>query len=215
VIGEVVRRFAGEPVDVRIHTAVRALSCPFGELVAAVPRGSRLLDYGCGHGVFAGLAAAHADARVTGVDIDERKVAVARRRADPSATFCVIETGSVPAGPWDAVALVDVLYLLPPPAQRDLLLRLAAELAPGGVLLVKEMHTGSRLKTAWMELQERVMVDALQRTRGTELAFTDPAHLLQALTDAGLAATGRRIDRWYPHPHHLIVARRPPGEAPR
>ena len=53
MIVETVRRFAGEPLDVRLHTALRVLSCPFGELLAEVPHGARLLDYGCGHGVLA------------------------------------------------------------------------------------------------------------------------------------------------------------------
>ncbi|MDQ3384522.1 MAG: class I SAM-dependent methyltransferase [Actinomycetota bacterium] len=209
MIAETVRRFAGEPADVRIHTVLRALSCPFGDLLAEVPEGARLLDYGCGHGVFAALVAKRSSARVTGVDIDEHKVAVARRRVPPPADFSVVEPGQVPPGPWEAITVVDVLYLLPVHAQRDLLLRLAGELAPGGVLLVKEMHTGSRTKSRWMQAQERVMVDRLRRTKGDQLAFTDPAHLLHALEDAGLRTRARAVDRWYPHPHHLIVATRP------
>jgi 2-polyprenyl-3-methyl-5-hydroxy-6-metoxy-1,4-benzoquinol methylase len=208
VIVETLRRFAAEPLDVRLHTALRVLSCPFGELLAEVPDGARLLDYGCGHGVLAALAAERAAARVTGVDIDERKVAVARRAGPADATFAVVEPGCVPPGPWDVITVVDVLYLLPRPAQRDLLLALAAELAPGGKLLVKEMHTCAPLKVRWMRAQERLMVDVLERTKGAQLTFTDPDHLLRALLDAGLSTTARPVDRWYPHPHHLVVARR-------
>ena len=214
MLRETIRRFADEPADVRVHTALRVLSCPFGAILAAVPRGARLLDYGCGHGVLAGLAAAHADASVTGVDIDERKVAVARRCATPPAEFHVIAPGDVPPGPWEAITVVDVLYLLPPAAQHDLLLRLAGELAPGGVLVVKEMHTGSRAKTRWMQAQERMMVDVLERTRGSQLAFTEPGHLVGALEEGGLATTSRAVDRWYPHPHHLVVATRPGHRPP-
>jgi hypothetical protein len=39
VIVETLRRFAAEPLDVRLHTALRVLSCPFGELLAEVPTG--------------------------------------------------------------------------------------------------------------------------------------------------------------------------------
>lgn len=214
MLRETLRRFADEPADVRVHTALRVLSCPFGAILAELPRGARLLDYGCGHGVLAGLAADHAAASVTGVDIDERKVAVARRCATPPSAFDVIAPGDVPSGPWEAITVVDVLYLLPPAAQRDLLVRLAGELCPGGVLVVKEMHTGSRTKTRWMQAQERMMVDVLERTRGSQLAFTEPAHLVQALEEAGLTTTSRAVDRWYPHPHHLVVATRPDHRPP-
>lgn len=208
MIRDTLRRFAGEPPAIRVHTALRALSCPFEEILASVPRGARLLDYGCGHGTFAALAADRTGARATGVDIDERKVAVARRSASPPAAFHVIEPGSTPPGPWDAITVIDVLYLLTPPEQRTVLMALAAELAPGGALLVKEMHRDSHLKTLWMEQQERVMVQVLKRTKGAHLAFTDPAHLRAALQDAGLSTSERAVDRWYPHPHHLIVAKR-------
>jgi 2-polyprenyl-3-methyl-5-hydroxy-6-metoxy-1,4-benzoquinol methylase len=208
VLRETLRRFADEPTDVRVHTALRVLSCPFGAILAELPPGARLLDYGCGHGVLAGLATDHAAASVTGVDIDDRKVAVARRCATPPSAFHVVEPGDVPSGPWEAITVVDVLYLLPPAAQRDLLVRLAGELGPGGVLVVKEMHTGSGIKTRWMQAQERMMVDVLGRTKGSQLAFTEPAHLVRTLEEAGLGTTARPVDRWYPHPHHLIIATR-------
>ena len=211
MIGETARRFADEPLDVRLHTLLRAVSCPFGDLLAEVPEGARVLDYGCGHGVFSSLAATHAGARVTGVDIDERKVATARRSGPPSASFDVVEPGLIPPGPWDVIAVIDVLYLLPRPAQRELLVALADELAAGGKLVVKEMHTAARLKSGWMRVQERVMVDVAKRTRGAQLTFTEPGDLLRALEDAGLSTTSRAVDRWYPHPHHLIVATRSGG----
>lgn len=202
------RRYRQEPATIRLHTALRALSCPFGQLAVELPPEARTLDYGCGHGLFSGLLASRPSARVTGVDVDQRKIAVASRVAAESCVFQVIAPGAVPPGPWDAITVIDVLYLMAKDDQLALLSALAAQLAPDGLLLVKEMHLDSRAKSTWLRLQERVMINLLAATEGGQPSFTDPSELASTLAEGGLSVASRRIDRGYPYPHHLIVARR-------
>ena len=198
-----------ESPRVRAHVALRWLSCPFSVVLNEIPVGATVLDYGCGHGLLALRAAEARAARVLGVDIDPDKIGVARRAAVGATTFGVVEAGEVPPGSWEVVCVTDVLYLLAPDDQRELVVRLASRLAPGGALLVKEMDTRPRLKAAWMRAQERVMVSVLGATRGATLAFTDPDHLADAMRGAGLDVTARPAGRWYPWPHHLLVGRAP------
>lgn len=200
-------RYADERFLVRSHIALRWLSCPFRAVLAEIRSGSSVLDYGCGHGVLALAAAAERQATVLGVDIDPRKVAVACRAATPTATFALIEIGEIPDGPWDAICVVDVLYLMAPEAQREMLTGLARRLAPGGALIVKEMATNPRAKVAWMRAQEQVMVRLVGATRGTTLAFTEPVALEEALRSCGLDVSSRPVPH-YPHPHHLLIGRR-------
>ena len=203
-----------EPLGVRLHVLTRWITCPFATVLAELdraPRGGRVLDYGCGHGVLAAkLAAERADLHVVGVDIDDEKIAAARRSSS-TASYRTVATGEVPDGPWDAIALVDVLYLLPDPSRSELLERLAGALAPGGVLVLKEMAAEPRAKAGWMRLQERLAVDVFRVTEGEALAFTDARAFVAPLAARGLEVTTRAIDRWYPWPHHLVVARRPPA----
>ena len=207
-VAETWRRYRQEPAAIRLHTALRALSCPFGPLVVELPPEARTLDYGCGHGLFSGLFASRARARVTGVDVDQRKIAVASRVLAESCVFQAIAPGAVPPGPWDVITLVDVLYLMAKEDQLALLGALAAQLAPEGLLLVKEMHLDSRAKLTWLRLQERVMINLLAATKGGQPSFTDPSEFASSLADSGLSVSTRRIDRGYPYPHHLIVAQR-------
>lgn len=206
-VAETWRRYRQEPAAIRLHTALRALSCPFGKLVVELSPEARALDYGCGHGLFSGLLASRVRARVTGVDLDQRKIAVASRVLPESCVFQVIAPGAVPPGPWDAITVIDVLYLMAKADQLALLSALAAQLAPDGLLLVKEMHLDSRAKLAWLRLQERVMIN-LSATEGGQPSFTDPSEFASTLADSGLSVSSSRIDRGYPYPHHLIVARR-------
>lgn len=201
------------PAGDRLHVLVRWLTCPFPPIVDVLPAEGRVLEVGCGHGLFSAyLARRSPGLRVHGVDIDADKIAVAAA-SEPvpggRLDFAVGDSGSVPAGPWDAVVLVDVLYLLDEPGQRALLESCAAVLAPGGVLVVKDMAVRPRWKARWNALQEAMSVRLLKITAGSpEFAFVDPDERARWLVAAGLRdVRARRLDRGRVHPHHLLVGR--------
>lgn len=200
--------FAPCPLSTRAHVALRRLSCPFDAVLDELPTKGEILDYGCGHGLLTTMLARSRDVEVLGVDIDPKKIEVARAAAPPRARFDLVEPLGVPDGSWDAIAVVDVLYLLPEVEQKRVIAALAARLRPGAALVVKEMDTRPRYKAAWMRLQEQIVVRLLRVTKGSTLAFTDPAALEDAMRMAGLSVARRRVDRHFPHPHVLIVGRR-------
>lgn len=215
------RAFRGLPVSARAHATVRWWSAPLPRVEAALPASGRVLEIGCGHGLFSAYAAlAGAGRSVVGVDIDADKIALAQRMAinlrGVGLTFRVAESGAVPAGPWDAIVIVDVLYLLPPDAQRALLTEAAAELGPAGVLLVKEMSPTPWWKATWNRWQETLAVSVLgitdhvttPDTGGEPFSFVDPATMAGWLRDEGLWTAQQRLDRRRLHPHHLLLARR-------
>ena len=206
--------YRGAPLRERVHVAGRWRSCPFEAVSAFVPREGRILDLGTGHGLF--LLHLHTEApgrSLVGVDIDAEKIDVARTAAAACGARVELVAGTaaeVPDGPWDAVTVLDVLYLLPAAEQEGLLRRAAAELAPGGVLVVKEMSRSPRWKFRWNRLQELLSVKVLRITAGQEIVFVEDDALPAWLSAAGLAVeVDRGIDRGYLHPHRLVVARRP------
>jgi 2-polyprenyl-3-methyl-5-hydroxy-6-metoxy-1,4-benzoquinol methylase len=200
----------------RFHTAVRWRTCPFPAVEAAVPRVGRVLDLGCGHGLFSlYVAAAGPEREVVGVDIDADKLDAARRAAADAGLAVRFEAapdGRVPAGPWDAVTIVDVLYLLGEPAALDLVGRAAAEVGAGGVLAVKEMAVRPRWKYELARAQELVATRVLRITEGDEVAIVPPDDIAEAMEAAGLEVSRRRLDRRAPHPHLLLLGRRPSAD---
>lgn len=200
----------------RAHVLVRWHTCPFPRIAASVPRQGRILEVGCGHGLFSAYLALQAPRRsVRGIDIDELKIGAARtaaervRRMGGDLDFAAVPPGTLPPGPWDAIVIVDVLYLLSEAAQGALLDGAARLLAPGGVLVVKEMGCRPRWKFHWNRLQETLSVRVLGITRGGAFTFLAPERLESMMRERGLATTSVGVDRGRPHPHHLLVGRRP------
>lgn len=205
--------YRGASLAVRAHTAVRWATCPFPAVAAQLPAAGAILEIGCGHGLLSlYLALTSPERTVTGIDVDEDKLAAARAAAGSAglaATFDVVAGAELPPGPWAGIAIVDVLYLLPAADQCSLLRSCAGLLAPDGALVVKEMALVPRWKATWNRVQETAAVKLLGITEGEELTFLPPAELAAAMAEGGLTVQDRPIHRGYPHPHHLLIGHRP------
>jgi 2-polyprenyl-3-methyl-5-hydroxy-6-metoxy-1,4-benzoquinol methylase len=212
--------YAGQPWRVRTHVRIRWHTCPFEAIAADVPEAGRILDVGCGHGVFSAYLASQSERRrVLGIDLAEDKVVAATAAARAAARkgrtnlgFAHADEEALPEGPWDAIVVLDVLYLLQPKRQESLLQRCARALAPGGVLVVKEVSDRPRWKATWNRIQEYLSVRVLRITRGERLCFLPPARHASWLAAQGLEVRERPLHEGFFHPHHLIVARRPREE---
>ncbi|MBB2922905.1 class I SAM-dependent methyltransferase [Cellulomonas cellasea] len=203
--------YRAAPAGVRAHVGIRWWTAPFPAVAAALPPTGRIVEIGCGHGLFSAYAALSAPGReVLGTDIDVDKVAHARTAAARTERLEFAEgvSGTVPPGPWDAAVFVDVLYLLPASEQKRLLTAAVAALAPGGRVVIKEMGSEPAWKVRWNTVQETLSVKVLRITEGSSFDFVPPATTAGWLTDLGLTVEARRLDRGRAHPHHLLVGHR-------
>jgi 2-polyprenyl-3-methyl-5-hydroxy-6-metoxy-1,4-benzoquinol methylase len=192
---------------------VRFRSCPFDRVEKRVPPAGRILDLGCGHGLFSAyLAVCSQERTVIGVDIDDDKLAIASRAAaslKSRLSFRNDISAALDQGPYAAIVVVDVLYLLPAEAQQDLVRRAAAALEPGGSLLIKEMATRPTWKFAWNRMQETAAVRLFKITQGAGLHFVTEDAYRSWMQDAGLTVVEHPLHGGYLHPHHLFEGRKP------
>jgi 2-polyprenyl-3-methyl-5-hydroxy-6-metoxy-1,4-benzoquinol methylase len=204
--------FAGASRAERLHVAGRLRSCPIDAIAAATPASGRILDFGCGHGVVAlYLAMTSSDRDITGVDVDGDKVLDARSAAESAGVaihFEEVEPEYRPTGEWDAITVVDVLYLLGEAAAWEVVDAAAEALAAGGVLVIKEIDVRPRWKF-WLAAGQEVLATKLFRiTEGSRVRFLAPADIDARLVKNGLQVEHRSSHRGRLHPHHLIVARK-------
>ena len=168
-----VRRYRDTPFIARTHVHGRAFLSDLAFVDRYVPRHGFIVDLGCGHGLFANLLVESSTGRrVLGVDVDERKIAVARATVDDRESIR-FEQGDIvhePIPRCDAVTIVDVLYLLPPGDQAELLRKAAAALPENAPLVVKAQERAASPRFALTYAQELVAT-SIGLTRGRRGRF--------------------------------------------
>ena len=124
-----------------IHLSQQLALAPWLQL----PRGTKVLDVGCGVGRWSRRLAARG-AEVTGVDISPTMISEARRRSELQGVaqrcrFLVQDLAVLDAGArFEVVLGVTVLqHILDPQALRAAVQRMAAHLTEGGTLIVLEV----------------------------------------------------------------------------
>jgi SAM-dependent methyltransferase len=161
------------------------------ELLAPLA-GTRLLDAGCGAGLFASLAAERG-AEVHGLDAAPGLVEYARRRVPGAAEFVVGDIGALPFADHDfdvVVALNSLLYASDPP---QALAELARVTTPSGSVVLtwgcgREQATCAELLDAL-----RTAIPAAGRTpHQASLTLTDDRERSAAMALAGLDEIERR-----------------------
>lgn len=170
-------RYRQAPIGARLFVRGRAFLSDLAIVERYVPKKGFIVDLGCGHGLFACLLReASPTRRVLGIDLDPRKIEVARG-AIQDTQWLRFEVGDIVAGQppkCDAVTIVDVLYLLPFEAQEQVLRNAASALGEGGPLVVKSQERRVDPRYALTYAQEIVTV-SLGFTRGGRERFFFPS----------------------------------------
>lgn len=168
-----------------------------------------VLDLGCGRGHLglALLLAGRADS-ITGLDLDANKIARATAAADGlPASFAVADLARAPIPPADTVLLIDVLYQMPPAAQRGVLARISATSPARIIIRTADPDRGWRSTVS-------VIAEHLRRWLGADLGRAGkvaplPLRDLAAMLEgAGYRVTATPCWAGTPLPNVLMLAER-------
>ncbi len=197
----------------RLHVKGRMRLFPFEDLLYHLPQDCRgpMLDLGCGHGLWPFfLAKQFPDAHIYAIDPDDGKILVANEVRShnriENITFLEGEAPDVNIDDCSVQSVIDVMYLIPFEQQECLLRLLYAKLAPGGILLLKEMSYVPRWKFRWNLIEEWLAVRALNITVGREFYFRPEEEWTILLESIGFSVDKYRLDKGFLHPHLLFVA---------
>jgi uncharacterized protein (DUF2062 family)/2-polyprenyl-3-methyl-5-hydroxy-6-metoxy-1,4-benzoquinol methylase len=204
-----VERYRGAPIADRLYVAAKLRFDPLTRLLAGLPgEFGRVLDAGAGRGQFGlFLHELGRSAKVSGFDSDARKVRVARAAAAESAHFEVLAAWELPERELDTVLLADVLHYLPF-AEQDALLVRAAACVKHGRILIRELDAAPAARSAVTRAFEWIAKQT-GYNRGGEGRFYRPARDVTALlVSAGFVCEVLGASRGTPFGNVLIVATR-------
>ena len=202
-------RYSGQSLAIRGFVLARHLLAPLARVLAAVPPSGRLLDVGCGHGLFANAAAlGSADRQVLGVDPSGAKISVARSSSAGLSNVRYVQgtVQEVDERGFDAISILDVLYLLPIEEKLGVLRACRERIAPDGVLILKTNDTRPPWKYRIARLQEEAMT-GVGLTMGHGLYFLSREQNAGLLELAGFQPRIVDLNTWLPYPHVMFMSR--------
>lgn len=205
----------------RLRAWQRWTGTPFPVAGELLPRAGVIVDVGCGFGMLTGLLALDArDRRLVGVDVDQAKLARARRWFGDVARFVPVDLAGArlddvcAPGTAEAVVIWDVLHHLADPLVA--VTAAARWLRPGGLLLVKENDVEPLGKRVVAEIVE-VLAVGLGVTASDPVRFRSRAEWQDLLEQGGFRVT--RNEHLHTRqgafvPHALLLAERaaPPSD---
>lgn len=172
-----------------------------------IPEQGRVLDAGCGFGLFSlYFASLSPGRRFVSVDLSAPRVAAAQLAAGRLGLLDRVEVRAqkvqdIEAGTnrFAAVYTLDLLHHLPPPDVRPFLGALHALLEPGGVLIVKDVSR----RPAW----KRLFTHALDLLVSPDQPphYIDEADMKRLLGDCGFDVKVHRMLDILPYPHVLYI----------
>ena len=173
-----------------------------------LPRQGRVLDLGCGFGLFSLYYATVRPAiEIEGIDLSERRIAMARKAAIRLGLRNVrydVRNATDFRGDalFDAAYMLDIVHHIPFEAVRPLLDQLAKTLPAGGRLIIKDVDA----RPAW----KRWFTHALDKLMdpGTPVRYWDGEELQQLLEDTGFTVYRHLMVDFLPYPHILYVCER-------
>ncbi|MBK6693827.1 MAG: class I SAM-dependent methyltransferase [Myxococcales bacterium] len=172
-----------------------------------LPDEGRILDVGCGFGLFAAyFGQTHPGRSIVGVDPNARRVKLARHVASElGLDGHSFEVGDVRQarleGPFAGAYVLDVMHHIPAAEQEPTLARMADLLAPGGVLLIKDITTEPLHGLLFTEALDRLMVGLNE-----PLAYRHHGAWGEMLTRLGFKVRIVRVPDVLPYPHVVIAA---------
>lgn len=171
-----------------------------------LPQSGRILDIGCGFGLFANYFAARSPLRkVHGIDVDERRIAQARATAErvglENASFHVGDAHTYEFDrDFDAVVVLDLLHHVGYETADRLIDAVYRHLKPGGIFVLKDVNV-----RPWWKLLFTFALDKLMDPRRS-VHYRDVDIWKARTRDAGFDPVyAYPLKDYLPYPHVLVV----------
>ncbi len=196
----------------RIYTRQKVRSDPVFPAAFALLRnsGQPLVDVGCGVGLLAFyLRERNFLAPICGLDCDGRKIERANsvgQSAYRDLEFLEQDV-SAPLAQTGSIVLFDLLHYLAPDDQARLLVRLAARVAPGGMLVIRDCPRDGNARFWLTHFAERFAQTTTWNMKAV-LHFPSREEIFAAFSESEFSRTVEPLWGRTPFNNHLFIFRR-------
>lgn len=186
----------------KLYVYLKYKSTPFKDINDAIPLDSSILDVGCGIGMYGFYLYLKSQKRkVLGVDNNTKKVKYASKvgRHIKDVDFDFVDLNkNYRLGRYDTYLVNDVLHHIPDTSKKRLLRKIYSVMPKAGKLVIKDMHSGSRIKFVLNYINDKVM------TLNDRLYFIDKKELIKLLEEIGFKVRYKKVDG-YLFPHIMYI----------
>ena len=178
------------------------------EIGQYLPARGRVLDIGCGFGLFSLYYASVAPTlELRGLDFNPRRIAMARRAAArlglTNVIYEVQDARDYRAdGDYDAAYMLDIVHHVEEESVRPLLEQLAKSLRSGGRLIIKDVDTRPAYKRWFTHALDRLMDPR------TPVHYWPAEELQSLLEEVGFTVHRHLMVDVLPYPHVLYICQR-------
>ena len=175
-----------------------------------LPDKGRILDLGCGFGLFAAyFGQTHPAREIVGVDLNPRRVSLAKAVAAglglAQHQFFVADVRALDlSDSFAGCYVLDVMHHVPADTQRPILQRIYDLLIPGGVLVMKDITTAAPFGLLFTTVLDRLMVGFSE-----PLAYRHHHDWAELLISIGFTVQVARVPDLLPYPHVILAAKKP------
>lgn len=202
---------------VKLHNFARIKTCPFIKIAEHIFRPERILDLGCGNGLFTNYLSLTLEPKeIIGIDICKKNIRIAQStiagrsniRFMPGDLSDLAAAVGDKAG-FDHILLIDSLYLLPPSKQREAINQCYRRLKQAGVLFIKAIARSHIWRYRWTVIQDYFAINVLKLYEGQRINILDLDYMDRMVYAAGFKDV-KRVDlsKGYIPPHNLFICRK-------
>lgn len=192
-----------------IFTKIRFWDAPYRELEKIVPESGKILDLGCGDGIFANYLAITGPKRnLVGIEINKVRLKIANRGLK-NTKFLVgnVLTESFPK--VDAVMMIHLLHHLPSKkSQEELIKETYKNLRTGGKLIIAEVSEKPFLKYLLSWIVDLFVVPLLFEGKffSGNIFYRQDVEWKNLLIKYGFKVQSRSLQKGKPFSHSLFIA---------
>jgi 2-polyprenyl-3-methyl-5-hydroxy-6-metoxy-1,4-benzoquinol methylase len=195
----ILRRYLGVkniPTATRLFLFLRWFLTPYTAMAKHLPPAGKIIDYGCGHGLFAmSLAQESGERKVYGIDHDKKRIEIALE-ASKGLKNLRFGTGGLfesTAEPVKGISLIDVMHYFDPEAQKAHLSSAFEQLEQDGVLIFREVDPDAGFISVLNRYYEKLATSiGFTRSNEEKLYFRKKEEWLQLLSEIGFRARAER-----------------------